>query len=58
VWVNAGALHDARLRSPRAYAERVDELEAVSAARVRDLLRPGPVLVRLAVSGFGVTLPV
>jgi hypothetical protein len=57
VWVNARALHAARLSGAGAYAERLAELEAASAARVRDLLRPGPVLLRLAVRGFGVTLP-
>ncbi|TFV75517.1 hypothetical protein E4P39_10800 [Blastococcus sp. CT_GayMR19] len=57
VWVNTGALHAARLRGPAAYAERLADLEEASAARVRDLLRPGPVLLRLAVYGFGVTLP-
>ena len=31
------------------------DLEAASAARVADLLRPGPVLLRLAVHGFGGT---
>jgi hypothetical protein len=56
VWVNTGALHAARLRGPAAYADRLSDLEAASAARVRDLLRPGPVLLRLAVYGFGVTL--
>jgi len=34
----------------------VADLEAVSADRVADLLRPGPVLLRLAVHGFGVAL--
>jgi hypothetical protein len=57
VWVNTGALHAARLRGPASYADRLSDLEAASAARVRDLLRPGPVLLRLAVYGFGVTLP-
>ena len=57
VWANTGALHAARQRGRRAYAARVADLEAASAARVRDLLRPGPVLLRLAVRGFGVTLP-
>ena len=56
VWVNTGALHAARLTGPAAYAARLAELEAASAERVRDLLRPGPVLLRLAVHGFGVTL--
>jgi hypothetical protein len=57
VWANARALDAARLAGPAAYAARLAELEAASAARVRDLLRPGPVLLRLAVRGFGVTLP-
>ncbi len=57
VWANARALHAARLRGPAAYAERLADLEAASAARVREILRPGPVLLRLAVRGFGVTLP-
>lgn len=56
VWTNTHALHAARLEGPGAYAIRVADLEAVSAERVADLLRPGPVLVRLALHGFGVTL--
>ena len=57
VWANARALDGARLGGSAAYAARLAELEAASADRVRDLLRPGPVLLRLAVRGFGVTLP-
>jgi hypothetical protein len=57
VWANARALHAARMSGPAGYAARMAELEAASAERVRDLLRPGPVLLRLAVRGFGVTLP-
>lgn len=57
VWANATALHAARLRGPQALAARVAELEALSGARVADLRRPGPVLLRLAVTGFGVSLP-
>ena len=57
VWANTGALHAARLRGPDAYAACLAELEAASAARVQDLLRPGHVLLRLAIHGFGVTLP-
>jgi hypothetical protein len=56
VWANAGALHEARLRGPADYALCLADLEAASAVRVADLLRPGPVLLRLAVHGFGVTL--
>ena len=58
VWANAHALNQARLAGPEAYARRLAELEAAGAARVADLSRPGPVLLRLAVRGFGVTLPV
>jgi len=35
----------------------VKHLELLSAAKVADLLRPGQVLLRLAVTGFGVLLP-
>ena len=57
VWHNTVSLNEARLRGPQAYAERLRDLDALSAAKVVDLLRPGPVLVRLALVGFGVTLP-
>jgi Family of unknown function (DUF5995) len=57
VWANAGELHRSRLRGRGDYALCLADLEAASAARVSDLLRPGPVLLRLAVHGFGVTLP-
>ena len=56
VWANTTVLHAARTVGPAAYAVRLGDLEAVSAARVADLLRPGPVLLRLAVHGFGVSL--
>ncbi|UOY02734.1 DUF5995 family protein [Blastococcus sp. PRF04-17] len=56
VWANAGELHRARVRGPAEYAVCLADLEAASAARVADLLRPGPVLLRLAVHGFGVSL--
>jgi Family of unknown function (DUF5995) len=56
VWLNTRALHAARLEGDGAYVVRLADLEAVSAERVADLLRPGPVLVRLALHGFGVTL--
>ncbi len=56
VWANTEALHLARLRGPADYALALADLEAASADRVSDLLRPGPVLLRLAVHGFGVTL--
>lgn len=57
VWHNTGELQAARLVGPVAYAERLAELEVLSAARIADLLAPGQVLLRLAVAGFGVTLP-
>jgi hypothetical protein len=57
VWANAVALDRARTVGDDTYRRRVADLEAHSAARVADLLRPGPVLLRLAVHGFGVTLP-
>jgi hypothetical protein len=57
VWANTAVLHAARLEGPRCYARRVAELDAAGADRVRELLRPGPVLLRLVVHGFGVLLP-
>jgi Family of unknown function (DUF5995) len=56
VWANTAVLHRARMQGPGAYAVALADLEAASAERVADLLRPGPVLLRLAVHGFGVTL--
>ncbi|GAB3193088.1 DUF5995 family protein [Geodermatophilus arenarius] len=57
VWGNTTVLHRARLHGPEALACRVAQLEAAAAARVTDLQRGGPVLLRLAVRGFGVVLP-
>lgn len=57
VWHNTVELHEARVAGPEQLAVRLAELELLSAARVADLLRPGQVLLRLAVSGFGVVLP-
>jgi hypothetical protein len=57
VWHNTVSLDQARRRGPEAYAERLRDLDTLSAAKVVDLLRPGPVLVRLGLVGFGVTLP-
>ena len=39
------------------YNDRLAELEVLAAAKIADLLRPGQVLLRLAMTGFGVTLP-
>ena len=56
VWHNAVALNAARAHGPAAYAERLGDLEDLSAARVAELVRPGQVLLRLASRGFGVRL--
>jgi hypothetical protein len=57
VWANAVALSHARRRGPDSYATALARLEALSAAKVTALQAPGPVLLRLAVTGFGVRLP-
>ncbi|MEV0802743.1 DUF5995 family protein [Kribbella sp. NPDC050281] len=57
VWHNTVELQHARKQGPDAYASRLAELELLSAAKIADLLRPGQVLLRLALTGFGVTLP-
>lgn len=57
VWHNTVELQRARLAGEQRYAARLAELEVLSAARIADLLAPGQVLLRLAVAGFGVTLP-
>ncbi len=57
VWANAIALSQARRRGPDAYAAVLAQLEELSAAKVAALLAPGPVLLKLAATGFGVRLP-
>lgn len=57
VWHNTDALQIERTTGAAAYAARLAELELLSAAKIADLLAPGQVLLRLAVAGFGVTLP-
>jgi Family of unknown function (DUF5995) len=57
VWLNVAELQRARLEGADAYRARLAELEVLSAAKIADLLRPGQVLLRLAMTGFGVTLP-
>jgi uncharacterized membrane protein len=57
VWHNTEQLQHARLAGADAYRSRLAELEVLSAARIADLLAPGPVLLRLGVAGFGVVLP-
>lgn len=56
-WHNVGQLQQARLAGPTAYAARLAELDVLASAKVADLLVPGPVLLRLALTGFGVRLP-
>ena len=56
VWDNTIELNAARSLGAAAYAERLGDLEALSAARVAELVRPGQVLLRLATHGFGVRL--
>ena len=57
VWHNTLQLREARNRGAEDLASRLAELEVLCAARIADLTAPGQVLVRLAVSGFGVLLP-
>jgi Family of unknown function (DUF5995) len=57
VWANAIALNHARRQGPAAYAAVLAQLEELSAAKVAALLAPGPVLLKLAATGFGVRLP-
>jgi Family of unknown function (DUF5995) len=57
VWANTSVLHRARDDGQACLERRVAELDAAGAARVQELLRPGPVLLRLAIHGFGVALP-
>lgn len=57
VWRNAAELQSARLLGPQVYQRRLAELEVLAAAKIADLLSPGPVLLRLAAGGFGVVLP-
>lgn len=56
VWRNAQILAAARQAGPEVSAARLRELEALSGAKVADLRRPGQVILRLAVRGFGVEL--
>ncbi len=56
VWANAIELNAARSLGPPAYAERLHDLEALSAARVAELARPGQLRLRLAAPDLGVRL--
>jgi hypothetical protein len=57
VWANAAVLSRARGQGVDAYAAALSQLEELSAAKVTALAGPGPVLLRLAATGFGVRLP-
>ena len=57
VWLNAAELQRARLEGENVYDARLAELELLAAAKIADVLRPGQVLLRLAMTGFGIALP-
>lgn len=57
VFYNAHQLHLARAEGRSSLEQRLGELEVLSAAKVAELVEPGQVLLKVAVSGFGVTLP-
>lgn len=57
VWHNTEELQRSRLAGPEQYRRRLAEVEVLSAAKIADLLAPGQVLLRLAVTGFGIVLP-
>ncbi len=57
VWANAIALSRARRQGPDVYTAVLAQLEELSAAKVTALQAPGQVLLKLAATGFGVTLP-
>jgi hypothetical protein len=57
VWCNLAVLHRARDDGAACLERRIADLEVLGCERVADLTRPGPVIMRLALHGFGVTLP-
>jgi hypothetical protein len=57
VWRNAVVLDRARRAGSEQFTTALAELERRGAARVADLTARGPVLLRLALRGFGVLLP-
>jgi hypothetical protein len=57
VWANTRVLACALRHGQAAYQARRTELEQLAAGRAAELTRPGPVLLRLAARGFGITLP-
>lgn len=56
VWRNARVLSGARRDGPERLAQRVRELDGLCAARARDLVAPGQIVLKLARRGFGVLL--
>ena len=56
-WRNARVLSRTRREHPGLLADRVDELDRLCAARARDLVEPGQIILKLARRGFGVLLP-
>ena len=56
VWANAVALSRARASGPEPYASARRQLAELSAAKVTALQAPGQVLLKLAITGFGVRL--
>jgi hypothetical protein len=57
VWRNTVAMDRARRDGHGCYSAARTDLERLSGARVSDLTAPGPVLLKLALRGFGVLLP-
>jgi hypothetical protein len=57
VWANAIVLSRARRQDPDAVRNILAQLEELSAAKVATLIAPGPVVLKLAATGFGVRLP-
>lgn len=57
VWANAVVLNRARRSGQDAYTNALRQLEDLSAAKVTALQAPGPVLLKLTATGFGVRLP-
>ncbi|GAA2626454.1 hypothetical protein GCM10010399_67440 [Dactylosporangium fulvum] len=56
VWRNATVLDRARREGPQAYAAVLRRLEDACTAKLVELTAPGPVMLRLARRGFGVTV--
>lgn len=56
VWQNTLILHQARGQGTRELESKLQELERLADAKVAELLRPGQVLLRLTLRGFGVRL--